>query len=107
MLRFHAKSVRYRVAASLNFRRGRVPYLARSLAMQREPPLDSQNLRWSETSDGIPMFATLVWKIELEAQLREAIGAQALAAIARMRRDLPPIAPGQGWPVGPIIPRAR
>ena len=75
--------------------------------MQREPPLDSQNLRWSETSDGIPMFATLVWKIELEAQLREAIGAQALAAIARMRRDLPPIAPGQGWPVGPIIPRAR
>jgi hypothetical protein len=43
------------------------------------------------------MFATLVWKIELEAQLREAIGAQALAAIARMRRDLQPLAPGQGW----------
>ena len=43
------------------------------------------------------MFATLVWKIELEAQLRETIGAQALAAIARMRRDLPPLAPGQGW----------
>jgi len=43
------------------------------------------------------MFATLVWKIELEAQLREAIGAQALAAIARLRRDLPPLAPGQGW----------
>ena len=43
------------------------------------------------------MFSTLVWKIELEAQLREAIGAQALAALARMRRDLPPLAPGQGW----------
>ena len=43
------------------------------------------------------MFSTLVWKIELEAQLREAIGARALAALARMRRDLPPRAPGQGW----------
>jgi hypothetical protein len=59
--------------------------------------LDSQNPRCSETSDVIPMFATLVWKIELEAQLREAIGAQALPAIARMRRDLPPLAPGHGW----------
>jgi uncharacterized protein (TIGR02466 family) len=65
--------------------------------MQREPPLDPQNPRWSETSDVIPMFATLVWKVELEAQLREAICAQALAAIARLRRDLPPLAPGQGW----------
>jgi uncharacterized protein (TIGR02466 family) len=43
------------------------------------------------------MFATLVWKVELEAQLREAICAQALAALARLRRDLPPLAPGQGW----------
>ena len=52
--------------------------------MQREPPLEPQYPRWNETSDVIPMFATLVWKIELEAQLREAIGAQALAAIARL-----------------------
>ena len=69
----------------------------RSSTMQREPPLDNQNPRWSETSDVIPMFATLVWKVELEAQLREAICAQALAALAHMRRDLPPLAPGQGW----------
>jgi len=59
--------------------------------------MGNQNGRWSEASDVIPMFATLVWKIELEAQLREAIGAQALAALARMRRDLPPLAPGEGW----------
>ena len=71
--------------------------------MQREPPLDPQNPRWSETSDVIPMFATLVWKIELEAQLREAIGAQALSALARMRRDLPPLAPGQGWQSVPSL----
>jgi hypothetical protein len=69
-------------------------HLACSSTMQREPPLDPQNLRWSETSDVIPIFPTLVWKIELEAQLREAIGAQALAAIARLRRDLPPLTPG-------------
>jgi uncharacterized protein (TIGR02466 family) len=70
---------------------------ARSSTMQGEPPMDRQNTRWSETSDVIPMFPTLVWKVELEAQLRETICAQALAALARMRRDLPPLARGQGW----------
>jgi len=34
-----------------------------------------QNARWSDASDVIPMFPTLVWKIELEAQLRDGIGA--------------------------------
>jgi len=72
-------------------------HLACSSAMQREPPLDPQNPRWRETADVIPMFATLVWKVELEAQLREVICAQALAAIARLRRDLPPLAPARGW----------
>src|SRR2546423_14827842 len=71
-------------------------HLACSSTMQREPPSDPQSPRWSETSDVMPMFATLVWKVELEARLREAIGAQALAAIARLRRDLPPLAPRRG-----------
>ena len=57
----------------------------------------NQGTRWSEASDVIPMFPTLVWKVELEAQLREAVRAQAVAALARMRRDLPALAPGQGW----------
>lgn len=43
------------------------------------------------------MFPTLVWKMELEARLRESIEAQALASLARMRADLPPLAPGRGW----------
>jgi len=47
-------------------------------------------------SDVIPMFPTLVWKIELEAGVREAIGVQALAALARLRRDLPTLEPGHG-----------
>jgi uncharacterized protein (TIGR02466 family) len=48
--------------------------------------------RWCTASDVIPMFPTLVWKMTLEA-----IGAKVLASLARMRRDLPPLAPGQGW----------
>lgn len=43
------------------------------------------------------MFPTLVWKIQLKAELQKAIDAQILAAVERMRRDLPELAPGQGW----------
>jgi uncharacterized protein (TIGR02466 family) len=53
--------------------------------------------RRSDISDVIPMFPTLVWKVELHTQLREAVNAKALAALARMRRDRPPLAPGAGW----------
>jgi uncharacterized protein (TIGR02466 family) len=60
--------------------------------------MGNQNARWSEASDVIPMFPTLVWRIELEAQLREAIGNRVLAALAHLRQDLPPLAPGHGWP---------
>lgn len=56
-----------------------------------------QSGRWSDASDVIPMFPTLVWKIELQAQLRETIDAEAYAALSRMRRELPPLAPGEGW----------
>lgn len=48
-------------------------------------------------SDVIPMFPTLVWKVELYTQLSEAINAKALAALSHMRRGLPPFAPGAGW----------
>jgi len=43
-----------------------------------------QNARWSDASDVIPMFSTLVRKIELEAQLRDAIGARVVAALAHL-----------------------
>src|ERR1700682_492082 len=65
--------------------------------LQHEPQMGNQNARWSEASDVIPMFPTLVWKIELEAKLREAIGARVLAALAHLRRDLTPLGTGQGW----------
>ena len=56
-----------------------------------------KNDPWIEASDVIPMFPTLVWKIQLEAQLREAIDAKILARLASIRRDLPQLGTGQGW----------
>ena len=56
-----------------------------------------ENSRCSDASDVIPMFPTLVWNVELEAQLHEALDAKALAALSRVRRDPPPLAPGEGW----------
>src|SRR5258706_12246030 len=59
--------------------------------------MGNQNARWSEVSDVISMFPRPVWKTELEAPLGEAIGARVLSALTHLRRDLPPLAPGQGW----------
>ena len=56
-----------------------------------------RNDPWIEASDVIPMFPTLVWKIQLRAKLHEAMDAKILAALARMRRDAPQLASGQGW----------
>jgi uncharacterized protein (TIGR02466 family) len=52
---------------------------------------------WLEASDVIPMFPTLVWKILLNAELRDAIDPKILATLATLRRDLPTLKPGQGW----------
>ena len=52
---------------------------------------------WIEASDVIPMFPTLVWKVQLRAQLHEAMDAKILAALATVRRDAPELASGQGW----------
>ena len=56
-----------------------------------------QTERWIEASDVIPMFPTLVWKFLLEAELRSAVDAKILATLERMRRELPTLAPCQGW----------
>ena len=52
---------------------------------------------WIEATDAIPMFPTLVWKVFLKAELRNAIDAAALATLEGLRRDLPPLESGQGW----------
>jgi uncharacterized protein (TIGR02466 family) len=57
----------------------------------------AQSGRPSDVSDVIPMFPTLVWKVELHTSLIDAINAKALAALSHLRRDRPPLAPGEGW----------
>lgn len=52
---------------------------------------------WIESSDVIPMFPTLVWKIRLRAAVRQTIEDKVLRALETMRRDLPPLEPGSGW----------
>ena len=56
-----------------------------------------KKLRWVHASDVVPMFPTLVWKIQLEEQLRNMISARALPALSLMRSQKLPLTPGQGW----------
>jgi uncharacterized protein (TIGR02466 family) len=50
-----------------------------------------------EASDVIPMFPTLVWKVQLKRELCTAIDAKILAAIACMRPEDVELGYGQGW----------
>lgn len=43
------------------------------------------------------MFPTLVWKVQLQAALHEAMDTRLVAALERMRRNEAPLAAGQGW----------
>jgi uncharacterized protein (TIGR02466 family) len=56
-----------------------------------------ERARWAHASDVIPMFPTLVWNIQLDAQLRDAIGARALPLLTAMRSQLPASQTGEGW----------
>ena len=53
--------------------------------------------RWAHTSDVIPMFPTLVWKVQLQAQLHDTISARVLPALSLMRSQHPPLGHGEGW----------
>jgi uncharacterized protein (TIGR02466 family) len=59
--------------------------------------MSKESARWVSSSDVIPMFPTLVWKVQLDPQLHKKIDAQVLAVLARSRHPLPPLAPGNGW----------
>jgi uncharacterized protein (TIGR02466 family) len=59
--------------------------------------MPKESARWVSGSEVIPMFPTLVWKVQLETQLRKGIDAEMLGALARLRRVTRPLAPGHGW----------
>ncbi len=46
-----------------------------------------EHKRWMAASDVIPMFPSLVWKIQLEAGLRDSLNSRIGAALADLRRD--------------------
>lgn len=50
-----------------------------------------------EASDVIPLFPTLVWKVQLKAELHEAVDAKILTVVERLRRDVPKLGLGEGW----------
>jgi uncharacterized protein (TIGR02466 family) len=52
---------------------------------------------WFETSDVVPMFPTLVWKIQVKDTVRDAIEQKFLPLLAQLRKDTAVLAPGQGW----------
>lgn len=56
-------------------------------------PIDT----WIEASDVIPMFPTLVWKMQLRPAFQGEVDAGILAVLAGLRKDLPPLEPGHGW----------
>jgi uncharacterized protein (TIGR02466 family) len=62
-------------------------------------------LRWLEASDVIPMFPSLLWKMQIEANLRDALREKILAALVEMRVGLAPLAPGNGWQSGQALHR--
>ena len=49
------------------------------------------------SSDVIPMFPTLVWKMQLEPEVSEAINRQVLGKLGELRRDAPELKPGEAW----------
>ena len=59
--------------------------------------MPDQTVPVAEHSDVIPMFPTLVWKVQLQPGLRDAIGSSVLPYIARLRKDSPPLAASRGW----------
>lgn len=56
-----------------------------------------------EASDVIPMFPTLAWKMQLRAAFQQEVDAGILAVLADVRKDLPPVEPGQGWQSQPTL----
>jgi uncharacterized protein (TIGR02466 family) len=50
-----------------------------------------------ETSDVIPMFPSLVWKLQLKRELHAVMDAKILAALEGLRWDQPELGSGEGW----------
>ena len=52
---------------------------------------------WIESSDVLSLFPTLVWKIQLRAEVHEPIDASALALLESLRQGQPQLQSGEAW----------
>lgn len=75
----------------------------RVVVLRPNPTKAMESKKWTEASDVIPMFPTLVWKLQVEADLRDALAATILEALATMRRSLPPLEPARGGQSGQAL----
>ena len=55
---------------------------------------------WIENSDVLSLFPTLVWKIQLRAEVHEPIDASALGLLRSLRQGLPELKTGEVWQSG-------
>ena len=55
---------------------------------------------WIENSDVVSLFPTLVWKIQLRAEVHEPIDAAALGLLHSLRQGQPELKPGEAWQSG-------
>jgi uncharacterized protein (TIGR02466 family) len=58
---------------------------------------------WREASEIIAMFPTLLWKIQIKAELQAALDAKILGALETLRQAVPKLEPGQGWQSGQTL----
>ena len=55
---------------------------------------------WIENSDVLALFPTLVWKIQLRAEVHARIDASALGLLHSLRQGLPELESGEAWQSG-------
>jgi hypothetical protein len=55
---------------------------------------------WIESSDVVSLFPTLVWKIQLRAEVQEPIDASALVLLHSLRQGQPELKSGDAWQSG-------
>ncbi len=55
---------------------------------------------WSESSDVLALFPTLVWEIQLRAEVHERIDASAIGLLHSLRQGLPELKSGEAWQSG-------
>lgn len=60
---------------------------------------------WIESSDVFALFSTVVWKIQVAADLRASVGTGMLAVLRPPQQELPELKAGKAWQSGVAMHR--